>query len=61
MCSSEGSLEIPLRSAVCDLVSAVTNQLQASGLTTGEDLLLTNPLDRAIRKKQNLSQQTTTR
>ena len=35
------------------------DQLQASGLTTGEDLLLTNPLDRAIRKKQNLGKQTT--
>ena len=34
------------------------DQLQASGLTTGEDLLLTNPLERAIRKKQNLGKQT---
>ena len=34
------------------------DQLQASGLTTREDLLLTNPLERAIRKKQNLGKQT---
>jgi len=36
------------------------DQLQATGLTTREDLLLTNPLERAFRKKQNLNKQNQT-